>query len=225
LPWAIIFRAFSPAELVQAGTKFFNSRDLRASLVSIQFFSHSPPMQTAVNSDFISVKDYLAAEEVSDVRHEYLGGLVCAVEHETRDHNQIIGNLLCAIHPTLKKVSGRLYAINVALNFKHLDHEYFYYPDVVVTCDKRDTHPRFIRHPKLLIEVLSESTERVDKREKFFAHTSIASLEEYVRISQSAKEVTLFRRANTIPTCRQLWRRSSCAVWRPNRSGVTRLWG
>ena len=73
--------------------------------------------------------------------------------------------------------------------------EYFYYPDIVVTCDKRDTHPRFVRRPKLILEVLSESTERVDKREKFFAYTSISSLEEYVLVSQAAKEVTVFGRS------------------------------
>jgi Uma2 family endonuclease len=43
---------------------------------------------------------------------------------------------------------------------------------------------------------LSESTERVDKREKFFAYTSIASLEEYALVEQQAREVTVFRRAN-----------------------------
>ena len=49
--------------------------------------------------------------------------------------------------------------------------------------------------PRLIIEVLSESTERVDQREKFFAYTSIASLEEYVLVAQVRKEVTRFRRA------------------------------
>ena len=54
-------------------------------------------MQAAVKSDFISVTDYLAAEETSDVRHEYLGGLVYAMAGETRDHNQIAGNLYVAL--------------------------------------------------------------------------------------------------------------------------------
>ena len=59
----------------------------------------------------------------------------------------------------------------------------------------RDNHKRFVRHSRLIIEVLSESTERVDKREKFFAYTSMASLEEYVLVAQAAREVTVFRRA------------------------------
>ena len=153
-------------------------------------------MQVAVKSDFVSVANYLAAEEVSDVRHEYLGGLVYAVPHETLNHNQIIGNLLCEIRPALKKSSNRLYVIGIPVNFDFRSDEYFYFLDLVVTCDKRDTYPRLIRHPNLITEVLSESTERVDKREKFFAYTSIAPLEEYVLVEQDVKEVSVFRRGN-----------------------------
>ena len=67
---------------------------------------------------------------------------------------------------------------------------------LIVTCDRRDNDKRFVRHPRLIIEVLSESTERVDKREKLFAYTSMASLEEYVLVAQASQEVTVFRRAN-----------------------------
>lgn len=153
-------------------------------------------MQAAVKSDFVSVPDYLAAEEVSDIRHEYLGGLVYGMAGETLAHSQIAGNLYLASRRHLTGKPCRVFVNNARVNFDLRNDEYFYYPDIVVTCDKRDTHLRFIRHPKLIIEVLSESTERVDKREKFFAYTSIASLEEYVLVSQTAKEVTVFRRAN-----------------------------
>lgn len=153
-------------------------------------------MQTAAESDLMSVEDYLAAEEFSEDRHEYAGGLTFAMEHETRAHNTITGNFCYEIRPYLKKVSAQAFTINVPINFQHNEQDCFYYPDVVVTCDKRDTHPRFIRFPKLIIEVLSESTERTDKREKFFAYTNISTLEEYVLVAQGAKEVTIFRRSN-----------------------------
>jgi Uma2 family endonuclease len=152
-------------------------------------------MQTAVKNDFVSVQDYLAAEEISDIRHEYLGGLVGAMAGETIAHNRIVGNLFFAIRTRLKDKSHRMYVIDIRVNFDLRGDEYFYYPDIVVTCDKNDTHPRFIRHPKLIIEVLSDSTERIDKREKFFAYTSISSLEEYVLVAQNPREVTFYRRA------------------------------
>jgi Uma2 family endonuclease len=152
-------------------------------------------MQTAAKSEWVSVEDYLAAEAVSDVRHEYLGGLVYAMAGETRDHNQIVQNVGFALRQHLQGGPCKLYLSDIRVNFDLRNDEYYYYPDVVVTCDPRDSHPRFIRHPKLIIEVLSDHTERIDKREKFFAYTSIASLEEYVLIAQARPEVTIFRRA------------------------------
>ena len=130
------------------------------------------------------------------MRHEYLGGLVYAMAGETRRHNEVIGNLHSAIRSHLRSRSCRIYFSDVRVNLDLRNDQYYYYPDIVVTCDQRDTHPRFVRYPKLIIEVLSESTERTDKREKFFAYTSIASLEEYVLLSQAGPEVTVFRRAN-----------------------------
>ena len=153
-------------------------------------------MQAAVNRDFVSVADYLAAEEASQGRHEYLGGLVYAKAGETLAHNRISQNLLFNLHARTKGRPCRMFISDVLVNLHLRTDEYYYYPDIFVTCDKRDKHPQFVQYPKLIIEVLSESTERVDKREKFFAYTSIASLEEYVLGAQSVKEVTVFRRAS-----------------------------
>ncbi len=153
-------------------------------------------MQTAIQNEFVSVEDYLAAEEASDVRHEYLGGCVYAMAGETLRHNEVIGNLYSAIRSHLRSRSCKIYFSDVRVNLDLRNDQYYYYPDIVVTCDKRDTHPRFVRYPKLIIEVLSESTERTDKREKFFAYTSIPSLEEYVLVPQASPEVTVFRRTD-----------------------------
>ncbi len=153
-------------------------------------------MQTALKSEFVSVADYLAVEAASPSRHEYLGGLVYATAGETVDHNQIVGNLYLALRRHVKGKPCRVFMSDIRVNFHLRADEYYYYPDLVVTCDKRDTHARFVQYPKLIIEVLSESTERVDKREKFFAYTSIPSLEEYVLVAQTSQEVTVFRKAN-----------------------------
>jgi Uma2 family endonuclease len=115
---------------------------------------------------------------------------------ETTTHNLISQNLLFNIRPRLKGSTCRIYMSDIRVNFQFRDDEYYYYPDVVGTCDKRDTHARFVRYPKIIVEVLSESTERVDRREKFFAYTTIESLEEYALVSQAAREVTVIRRAN-----------------------------
>ncbi|MBE0540771.1 MAG: Uma2 family endonuclease [Verrucomicrobia bacterium] len=152
-------------------------------------------MQAAEKADFVSATDYLAAEESSQIRHEYLGGLVYAMAGETLAHNLISQNLLLQIRRKTKGGPCRVFISDVRVNFHLRTDEYYYYPDIVVTCDKRDTHPRFVRYPKLIIEVISESTERVDRREKFFAYTSIESLQEYILVSQASREATVFRRA------------------------------
>jgi len=153
-------------------------------------------MQTAEKADFVSVADYLAEEETSQIRHEYLGGLVYAMAGETLAHNLISQNLLFQIRRKTKGGPYRVFISDIRVNFHLRTDEYFCYPDIVVTCDKRDTGPRFVRFPKLIIEALSESTERIDRREKFFAYTSIESLQEYVLVTQASREAIVFRRRN-----------------------------
>ena len=157
-------------------------------------------MQAALKTESVSVADYLAAEVTSLERHEYLGGQVYAMAGETAEHNIISLNLAGIIRSHLKRKPCKTFMNGIRVNLSLHTDEYYYYPDLVVTCDKRDTQKQhdkhLIHHPKLIIEVLSGSTERVDKHEKFFAYTQIVSLEEYILVSQTAREVTVFRRAN-----------------------------
>jgi Uma2 family endonuclease len=150
--------------------------------------------QAALQCDFVSEEDYLAGEPLSDVRHEYLGGYVYALAGETRAHNTFCLNLALLIRDHLRGGPCQAYVHDIRVNFRLNEDRYYYYPDLVVPCDPRDTHPRFVQHPKLLIEVLSESTQRVDQRENFFAYTTLPSLEEYVLVAQGAAEFTVFRR-------------------------------
>jgi Uma2 family endonuclease len=153
-------------------------------------------MQAATQSDYVSVADYLNTELTSDIRHEYLGGLVYAMAGETRAHNQISGNLYLLLRQHVRGGPCRVYMADVRVNFKVRQDEYYYYPDIVVTCDPSDNDKRLVRSPKLIIQVLSQTTERVDKREQFFAYTNIESLEEYVLVPQERVEATVFRRTN-----------------------------
>ena len=153
-------------------------------------------MEAALQDDFVPVQAYLTAEETSAVRHEYLGGSVYAMAGETRAHNTIALNLATTLRQHLKGGPCQLYLSDIRVNLSLREGDYYYYPDIVVTCHPRDTDPRFVRFPKLIIEVLSPSTERIDKLEKFFAFTTIESLEEYVLVAQAAREVTVFRRSS-----------------------------
>ncbi|WRH65206.1 MAG: Uma2 family endonuclease [Planktothrix sp. GU0601_MAG3] len=69
----------------------------------------------------------------------------------------------------------------------------FYYPDLLVTCNPQDNHRYFKTQPNLIIEVLSESTETTDRREKLINYQTLESLKEYVLISQDQIQVEVYR--------------------------------
>ncbi len=83
-----------------------------------------------------------------------------------------------------------------------LEGDLYYYPDVVVSCDERDRsfNDVFIQYPKLIVEVLSDSTEAFDRGDKFADYKTIPDLEEYVLIHQNQILVERF------------WRRTS-GLW------------
>lgn len=152
-------------------------------------------MSAVPKQDFITVEDYLSGEELSEIRHEYLGGSVYAMAGTTDDHNVICQNFITQIRPHLRGGPCRVFMESVKVRLAVGLDDVFYYPDVMVTCDPRDTEKLFKRHPKLLVEVLSDHSERVDKREKFLSYIRLESLEEYVLVSQHQPEVIVFRRA------------------------------
>jgi len=70
----------------------------------------------------------------------------------------------------------------------------YFYPDLVVTCDDRDRNPQLIQLPCLIIEVLSPSTEAIDRGKKFPAYRQSATLQEYILIQVTQPSVEVLRR-------------------------------
>ena len=171
-------------------------------------------MSAAEQYEVVSVADYLAAEEEAQMRHEYVGGVVHAMAGETRAHNEIAQNIAFAIRQRLKGGPCKLYFEDVKLHLTPASGDIFYYPDLMVTCDPRDTHPLWVEHPKLIIEVLSPSTESVDRREKLFAYRFIDTLEEYVLVEQDKARVRVHRRADPLWTCETFEGVEAAAVFR-----------
>jgi len=75
-----------------------------------------------------------------------------------------------------------------------VDPAVYYYTDVVVTCDPPGGDPYMRIQPRLLIEVVSPSTERTDRHEKAFAYRRVPSLQEYVLVLQDRMQVEVYRR-------------------------------
>ncbi len=144
----------------------------------------------------VSAEDYLTAEEQSASRHEYFDGFVRAMAGETIEHNEIAGNLYSEIKRFLRGGKCRAFMENVKVQPLADVPKIFYYPDVMVACDPRDTDNKLRRYPKLIIEVASKSTEQVDRCEKMLAYLQNETLEEYIIVQQDIPCVTLFRRAD-----------------------------
>lgn len=153
-------------------------------------------MQATQKMESLSVGEYLEGELSSRDRHEYIGGVVYAMAGSSEDHSLIVGNLVAALRPVLRGGPCRVFATDLKVRLQVAREDIFYYPDLMVACDARETDPYYRSFPKLIVEVLSPSTERTDRQEKLLNYTQIETLEEYVLIAQDRIEVTVFRRVN-----------------------------
>ena len=144
----------------------------------------------------ISPEDYLNGESSSEVRHEYIDGVVYAMAGDTQRHNILTGNIFASLHSKLGGGTCRPFINDIRIRVKTLSSESYYYPDVSVSCNESDADSLYLENPVTIFEVLSESTERIDRNEKFLAYTSIPSVQEYILVAQDRKEVIVARREN-----------------------------
>jgi Uma2 family endonuclease len=143
----------------------------------------------------LDIDAYLEGELRSDIRHEYLAGEVHALVGASDAHNIIAGNLYVALHTRLRAGPCRPFMADMKLRIRAGGDDYFYYPDVIVACRPDDNARYYREHPVLLVEVMSESTESIDRREKLVAYRNVPSLEEYLLLVHDRVEATLYRRA------------------------------
>jgi Uma2 family endonuclease len=149
-------------------------------------------MSTTPKQLFMTMQEYLHAEEISKIRHEFLDGLVFAMSGATVAHSVICMNLVQLLGSHLKGTGCNVFANDLKLKISAINS--VYYPDVMVTCEPLVGNSAFIESPAVIFEVLSPSTKSVDRREKLFSYRRIASLQEYVIVYQDRMLVELYRR-------------------------------
>lgn len=144
----------------------------------------------------ISVKDYLDGEPLAEERHEYIDGEVIAMAGASEGHEIVALNLASAMLGHMRGKGGRVFKGDMKVRLDLNSHDLFYYPDIMVVCDKNDDHAAYKTEPKLLVEVMTDY--KSDHVEKLFAYQQIDSLEEYVIISQDPndKRAWIYRRVN-----------------------------
>lgn len=145
----------------------------------------------------IKFDEYLAAERDAEVRSEYIRGEAYFMADADEIHNTIASDFCARINIHLPD-RCRVWQSDMKVFGKTLDDQPFsYYPDIMAACeDDNDTNDYYRTNPLLIVEVLSKSTHRTDLNEKLDSYKQIASLLEYVVVSQSTPWVWVYRRRN-----------------------------
>ena len=142
----------------------------------------------------VGVEEYLAREQRSDIRHEYLAGHIVAMGGASRRHGLIAGSLHALLLPAARRRGCQLFVADMKVRIDHEGDSWFYYPDLVLACDPADREPLYVRDPCLLVEVLSPSTEQTDTREKLLAYRLLPGLREYLMLRQDRLQADLYQR-------------------------------
>ena len=143
-----------------------------------------------------SVEDYLKGELHSEIRHEFVGGQVYAMVGASDRHGLIVNAMAFALTPAARERKCQLFTSDMKVRLAIAGQEIFYYPDLVLSCDPNDRETYFRERPCLIVEVLSEATERIDRREKLLAYQTISSLREYILVAQNQARLEIYRHGN-----------------------------
>lgn len=140
---------------------------------------------TAAEPHYYTPEEYLSLEETAEYKSEYRDGKIIPMTGGTINHNRIIGNLHTGLKLALKGQDYEVFFSDVRLWIPET--RLYTYPDVMVIsgqpeyyADREDT----ITNARVIIEVLSKSTQAYDRGEKFSAYKTIATFQEYILVEQ-----------------------------------------
>jgi Uma2 family endonuclease len=136
-------------------------------------------------------------------RHEYVNGLIYAMTGASRNHNRVVRRFMARLDQHLQGTPCEPFQSDMKVKIQSGNDVRFYYPDVQVTCEE-EIDRYYNEHPCLIMEVLSDSTQRIDRTEKRLAYQMLERLQEYVLLSQDSPYLEIYRR-------RTEWQRESFA--------------
>ncbi|MEM8722059.1 MAG: Uma2 family endonuclease [Cyanobacteria bacterium P01_G01_bin.39] len=142
-------------------------------------------MTQATDQKTHTTEEYLAAEILSEERHEYLNGEIRLITGGTPNHNEIVGNLLIMLKLALKGKPYRTFITDQRLWIP--ERSIYTYPDIMVLpspIQLQEKRTDTVVNPCLIAEVLSKSTKDYDRGEKFLAYRTIETFQEYLLIDQ-----------------------------------------
>lgn len=143
----------------------------------------------------LSAAHYLAMDRASEVRHEYLNGEIFAMGGATFRHNQVVTRLLVALDRRIRGQGCQTTANDLRVQITPTG--LYAYPDLVVVCGEpqfADSELDTLLNPRVLVEVLSDSTEAYDRGLKFAHYRTLATLQDYVLVAQDRPSIERYSR-------------------------------
>ena len=157
--------------------------------------SFNAPMTSPAPERHYTFAEYLELEASSDLRYEFFDGAVYAMSGGSPDHSRLAANV---INLLATQLTGKpCQAFTSDLRIRVLETGLATHPDVSVVCGSLERDPEdrnTVTNPVLIVKVLSPSTERYDREEKFANYRRIRSLASYVLISQEEQRLEVFSR-------------------------------
>ncbi len=144
---------------------------------------------------FVSLEIYLETERKAETKSEYCKGRVFAMAGASYAHNLLAAQIITCLGSQLRGRDCRVLPSDMRIKVR--DTGLYTYPDVSVLCGKpqfEEESTDILLNPVTIIEVLSPSTEAYDRGDKFAHYRELASLEEYLLVSQKAPKIEYYRR-------------------------------
>ncbi|MFT4926052.1 MAG: Uma2 family endonuclease [Phenylobacterium sp.] len=140
----------------------------------------------------LTLSEYLQGELTADNKHEFIEGDVYAMAGASESHNTITLNFAAELRSQLKRKHCKPFMADMMVSAAGD----VYYPDVMVICDEHKEDSSRIKHaPRLIVEVLSQSTRAFDHSTKQTKYLQIPSLEYYILVEQDFCEISVLSRA------------------------------
>lgn len=156
-------------------------------------------MSAVIKPTHYTAEDYLSLERNALYKSEFHDGEIVAMAGASRKHNLINGNIARELSIQLKKRPCEAYINDMRV--KAVEARSYHYPDIAVVCGTpqfEDAHMDTLLNPVVLIEVLSPSTEAYDRGGKFAHYRKIASLSEYLLVTQDEPCIERYQRRGDI---------------------------
>ena len=139
-----------------------------------------------------TVDEYFELEKHSNIRHEFYYGKLIAMPGESKNANEIAGNCYVTFRQSLRKHGFRVFIQDVHTVVK--GNKIYRYPDVVVADEEGDSDTHNIKKPRILVEVISETSKYRDRVTKLQEYSKLPSLEYYIVVDQDTVNVEVYSR-------------------------------